>query len=320
MTIRFQAFALSCFATFMLTACNSANTVAQAPTPEASETTAQMAPLIPGAHWHHVHLNSTDPDASAAFYAKHFKADIASFSGADAAVKAQNVWLLFTKVDDPAPTEFVTPIWHVGWGAPDPQSTYKRQQALGAKFAQPITDISTVIERISPQSFYYMYVESPDGAWTELNTAASDDFGHIHLYSEDPVAAGEFYARFFGISGRNGAPPSRSVQPSFSKSGIQNGPSASLYFDQVNMIIYPVEHSKGNFPDDWSDVSELQSSRGYVNDHIGLSVPDLEAALQVFRQAGTPILAPIAELPDGTRYAFIEGPDKLAIELLEIAQ
>tara|TARA_Y100000052_G_scaffold23793_1_gene25699 strand:- start:26595 stop:26744 length:150 start_codon:yes stop_codon:yes gene_type:complete len=36
---------------------------------------------------------------------------------------------------------------------------------------------------------------------------------------------------------------------------IQNGPSASLLFDQVNMIIYPVELSQSNFPEAWHGVT-----------------------------------------------------------------
>lgn len=277
------------------------------------------APLIPGSHWHHVQINSVDPDLSAAFYAKHFDAEIADFPGADTAVKAQDVWLLFTKVDAPSPTEFVTPIWHIGWGAPDPKAVYEQQKELGADFAQPLTDISGGMPRIPPDTFYYMYVKSPDGTWVELNTAQTDDFGHIHIYSADPVAAGEFYAKYFGIAGRNGAPVNRNQRPSFATNGIQIGPSASLYFDQVNMIIYPVEYTKVANSEAWEGLSELRSTRGYVNDHIAIEVPDLDAALKIFADDNIPIEQGATAYAEGIRHAFITGPDNMAIELIEIS-
>jgi hypothetical protein len=45
-------------------------------------------------------------------------------------------------------------------------------------------------------------VEGPDRALIELNTANHHRFGHLHLFSEDPVAAGQWYARHFGLTPR----------------------------------------------------------------------------------------------------------------------
>ena len=286
-----------------------------------SETQAQSpsSPLIEGARWHHLHINSTNPEASAAYYERHFNAEVSAFPGADAAVKAQNAWLLFTKVDEVPSTALNSPIWHIGWGAPVPQSAYEKQQALGAEFVQPITDIHGSIPRIAPGRFFYMYLRSPDGTLIELNTARTDDFGHVHMFSAEPITAGDWYIRYFGVEGRPLSTSETSRAPVIAPTGLQNGPSSSHQFDQVNMIIYPVEYSQTAFRKDWRETDELVSPRGNVNDHIGIEVPDLDAALLTFKQTGVTVLEPASDLAPGIRHAFVEGPDKIAIELLELA-
>ncbi|MBK7598014.1 MAG: hypothetical protein IPJ07_05605 [Acidobacteria bacterium] len=66
---------------------------------------------------------------------------------------------------------------------------------MGTKFFEPLTDISDIGGNANarPGSFYYAYVESPDKALIELNTAAHHNFGHLHLFSADPVGAAEWY-------------------------------------------------------------------------------------------------------------------------------
>ena len=57
----------------------------------------------PQMHVHHVHLNSVDPKAAAAYYPKAFaeSASATTFNGYEA-VKTGNVYLLFTKVSRPS--------------------------------------------------------------------------------------------------------------------------------------------------------------------------------------------------------------------------
>src|SRR5579884_789324 len=141
----------SCVVTFAL-ACML--TCAQAPAP---------------AHFHHVHINATDPKSSIDFYTSKFDCEKARFAGAQDAVWAQKSWLLFTKVDAPPPREIVSPIWHIGWGAEDMPAAYKKQLKSGTKFATPITDISKLVGR-PPGSFFYAYADGPDHELIELNT------------------------------------------------------------------------------------------------------------------------------------------------------
>ncbi len=48
-------------------------------------------------HFHHAHLNSTDPEAAIDFYTTHLSGEKAAFGGTEA-VWTQKSWLLFNKV------------------------------------------------------------------------------------------------------------------------------------------------------------------------------------------------------------------------------
>lgn len=288
------------------------------PTPAPRAAYSNPLPLIVGAHWHHFHFNTTDPTAAIAYYTKHFDAKPARFAEVADAVWTQKSWLLFNKVAIKPSTAHNTGIWHIGWGAPDPHAEFKRQTDLGNKFFQPLTDISTGLGG-NPGRFFFMYVESPDGTWIELNTARNDNFGHMHMFSADPIATGDWYIKFFGVTGRalsTSETPSRN--PRISLTGLQVGPSSSLYFDNVNMIIYPIQYSQKAYASDWQPgQSELATTRGNVNDHFGVSVPDLDAALKVFRANGVKVTQEPREVKGKFKFAFIEGPDHVAIELIE---
>jgi hypothetical protein len=137
----------------------------------------------PKAHFHHIHLNATDPAAAMDFYTHKFYWD--------------KPWILFTKVKDAPPSEIVSAIWHFGWGAEDMPATYKKQIESGTKFETPITDISDLVGK-PPGNFFFAYVDGPDHALIELNTATHHHFGHVHLLSEDPIAAGQWYTSMRG--------------------------------------------------------------------------------------------------------------------------
>src|ERR1017187_6892531 len=104
----------------------------------------------PKAHFHHIHLNATDPAAAIDFYTRKFDCEKGKFAGQDA-VWAQKSWILFTKLKDAPPSEIVSAIWHFGWGAEDMPATYKRQIDSGTKFETPITDIRSEERRVGKE-------------------------------------------------------------------------------------------------------------------------------------------------------------------------
>lgn len=266
------------------------------------------------AHFHHLHLNTLDPKAAMDFYTSKFDSEKAKFAGLVDAVWTQKSWMLFTKVSTPPVSDLTSSIWHFGWGAENMKAEYERQQKLGTKFHTPLTDISDIGGNAGAKDlFYYAYVESPDKGLIELNTANHHRFGHLHLFSADPIAAGEWYVKYFGARGR--IPTSRTPRM---YRGVQIGPSVSLTVDNVNIIIFPSEYLKAADPTRWKDKVELESTKGHVVDHIGFSFENLSEALEKMRKDGVKVTDEIRSLAGGKiKFAFIEGPDKIRIELVE---
>jgi len=258
----------------------------------------------PSAHFHHLHLNTTDPAAAIKFYTSKFDCEERRFLDQDA-VWAQQSWLLFNKVITPPPWQLTSAIWHFGWGAEDMKAAYQKQIDLGTKFFTPLTDISDILGGTGTGRFFYAYVETPDHGLVELNTANHHRFGHLHLFSEDPVAAGEWYAKHFGITLRS------TREPRFYRDH-QIAPNASFTMDNVNVIIYPIEYSRKAYASQWGSQTKISSTKGRVVDHVAFSVAGVAATVSRLRAEGVKILE-----PPKSKHAFIEGPDYIRIELVE---
>ena len=70
--------------------------------------------------FHHLHLNSIDPEAAIAFYTRQFPTTAkTTWGGLPALQSPNNVLILFTKVATPPPTSPQTAIWHFGWHVTD---------------------------------------------------------------------------------------------------------------------------------------------------------------------------------------------------------
>ena len=266
----------------------------------------------PLAHWHHLHLNSVDPPSAIEFYPKHFDCEKGKFAGALDGIWAQKSWLLFQKASSAPPSDILSTIWHFGWGAEDMKAEYQRQLDMGTKFETPITDISDIGGGTATGVFFYAYVIAPDSALIELNTARHHQFGHLHLLSADPIAAGEWYAKRFGI------PNVRYQKQKRMYRDFQISPSASFMLDNVNVIIFPVEYAHKQWPKLWEGRTTFEPTKGRVVDHIGLSVDQLDPALARLKEEGVTITDPARSVLGGKiKFAFIEGPDKMRIEVIE---
>ena len=179
------------------------------------------------------------------------------------------------------------------------QAEVRRQAGVGTKFHTPIT-------QLFPRSFY-AYVEGPDKALIELNTARHHRFGHLHLLSADPLAAGEWYIRHLGARRVGGT-----SEPA-KWSDVQVGPYVSLMMDNVNLIIFPAVYARQAWPALWKDRASFDSPRGRVVDHIAFRVENLAAALEGHRMLAGPAPIPGTSI----RSAYVEGPDNIVIELVE---
>jgi catechol 2,3-dioxygenase-like lactoylglutathione lyase family enzyme len=306
-----------------------------------------QAPRIAPMHVHHVHLNSVDPAKAAAYYPKPFAltATKTTFNGYEA-VKTGNVYLLFTKVSAPPPNELTgaqTSVWHFGWNTPDSRKYDQQFRKMGLTIAQmwdaadgKLVDMSSdtlpglptqeqILEMrargVQPtREGGFGYLRGPDGIMIENAQAGTvERFNHIHMYHEHPICAMQWYITHLGATlpaGRGGAPgtlpPGDCKQlyapptwPSFAKTGFVRDPAGAVFFDDISISIRP-----------WPG-GGLVSTRGHVVDHWALSAADLDATVTRLHGEGVKFLEEIR--PWGTmRAAMIEGPDRVAIELVEV--
>jgi catechol 2,3-dioxygenase-like lactoylglutathione lyase family enzyme len=315
---------------------------------------AQAPPTVPVAasaiapmHFHHVHLNSMDPKAAADYYLRPYPATTkrTTFSGYEA-VKTGNLYLLFTKVSAPPKTELNAPqdsIWHFGWETPDSQKYDHDFRAKGLKIAQmwdaadgKLVDMSSDVlpglptqeqilemraKEVQPtHKGGFGYLRGPDDAMIENAQGVPGEperFNHVHMFHEHPLCAMQWYVAHLGASvpPNVNLPPAGSdckqrysapTWPSFYKfPGFVREPSGNVRFDDIDILIRP-----------WPG-GGLTSPRGYVVDHWALSVTDLPATVARLKSEGVKFLEEIHPWGN-TRAAMIEGPDRVAIEIVEV--
>ncbi|HJQ22263.1 MAG TPA: VOC family protein [Blastocatellia bacterium] len=254
--------------------------------------------------FHHVHLNSTDPAAATNFYTRTFdvtrKVSVAGIDG----VQSENMYLLFNPVSKPAPSAKASAIWHFGWGSPDVEADYQRHLANGIVFQTPVTRLASGV--------LFAYMKAPDGVLVEINSANTRAFIHVHLYSDAPLCAADWYVKQLGAVSRSNAPRTGPCEVPFAAPseplGVIRSPAATVRIGEVNLIIYPRQHPE-----------PLVSSRGHAVDHIAFSVADLSATLERLRKSGVKVLEESHPFGNSKRHAaMIEGPDSIAIELIEM--
>ena len=274
----------------------------------------QAPPTPPAFRFHHVHLNTVNARNAIDFYASHFKAERAAL-GTVPAVRAQGKWLLFNEVRTAPAWPVVSSLYHIGWGAPDMKATYQRLLDGKVPFETPITDISHVIDAGSGRVFF-AYVDGPDHAMIEINTARDDTFQHVHFLSDDPVSAGQWYLRHFGATSAN-ANPSREAR---THNGLQIYPFMGANLDGIQFFWYPKAFGQGSYPAAWKGRTSFASPRGRVIDHVAFSVTGLDAALVRLEADGVKVLQrPRATLDGQIRSAFVAAPDGVELELVEAA-
>jgi hypothetical protein len=305
---------------------------------------AKVAPM----HFHHVHLNSVDPKAAAEYYLKPFPLSTTktTFNGYEA-IKTGNVYLLFTKVNKPPLTELNGPqssVWHFGWNTPDSRKYDREFRAKGLKIAQmwdaadgKLVDMSSdVLPGLPTQEQIlemrakgvqptreggFGYLRGPDNAMIEnAQSGTVERFNHVHMYHEHPLCAIQWYVVHLGATspqGTGGVPVSPTTEnckqpyspptwPSFFKfPGFVREPSGSVLFDDINILIRP-----------WPG-GGLVSPRGHIVDHWALSVQDLDSTVARLKNEGIKFLEEIHAWGN-TRAAMIEGPDRVAIEIVEV--
>jgi predicted enzyme related to lactoylglutathione lyase len=253
------------------------------------------------AAFHHVHLNSTDPQSAIAFYTKTFDVTRETrIAGLDA-VQSENMFLVFNKVKTAPLTAPDSAVWHFGWGSTDMENDYKKHLAEGVSFNTPMTRL--------PSGTLFAYMKGPDGALVEINSSQTRAFIHVHLYSDAPLCAAEWYQKQLGAVSR-AAPRTGPCEVPFGAPseplGVIRSPATTVRIGEISLIVYPRQRP-----------GPLVSTRGHVVDHIAVSYPNVEAQLERLRNSGVKVLEELHRFGTGSaRAAMIEGPDSLAIEIV----
>lgn len=306
------------------------------------------ADAFPPPGFHHLHLNSVNPDAAIEFYMRQFpsttKANVAGFP----ALKAGKVYVLFTKVGTPPPIEPQTAIWHFGWHVVDVRKNlaiYKERKEvkllplytteeegsvlvssdtwpgtgglLGLTKAQIAEAKATGVKPLGGAGFAYL--QGPDRAIVEYQgDMPVERFNHVHMFQEDPICAQLWYQRHLNAPVSQ---PAGQTQHTEADCKVERSERSWPALEKEGMIRQP---SAGVLFDDvamnWyarQGDRPLVSTRGHLADHIALSVSNLDAWIAKLRAEGVTFLEQPYKFGD-TRAVMIEGPSHEALELVEI--
>jgi hypothetical protein len=301
--------------------------------------------------FHHLHLNSLDPDAAIDFYVRRFPTGVKTcWAGLPALAAPNDVLLLFDRVATSPPTSPPTAIWHFGWHVPDSRRTLESFRArpdvellplytgdgggavlvssdtwpgtggvLGRTTAQIAQGKATGVQPTRTGGFGYL--RGPDDALVEYaGNHPTERFNHVHLYHEDPFCAQLWYQRHLGAQVPAGRTPPAPVTEVSCR--VPRGPDRTFpALDRDGMFRTPsaaVAFGDVTLPSYMRQGDRpLVSTRGHLYDHLALGVGDLDAWATKLRDEGVALLEKPYRLGD-TRALMIEGPSREAIELVEV--
>jgi catechol 2,3-dioxygenase-like lactoylglutathione lyase family enzyme len=122
-----------------------------------------------------------------------------------------------------------------------------------------------------------------------------DGFDHVHLICGDAEAAGKYFETFLGGK-------------IFFRGEMGGLPVVRMDLYGVNFFIFGSKAGQEQF-------EPRKGLRGL--DHIGFKVKDLAKAAVDLKRKGAKFSVEPSVTPAGVKFAFIEGPDGMAIELVE---
>jgi catechol 2,3-dioxygenase-like lactoylglutathione lyase family enzyme len=307
--------------------------------------------MLPTPGFHHLHLNSVDPEAAIAFYTRQFTTTSrTTWGGLPALASPNDVLILFTRVAAAPATSPQTAIWHFGWHVPDSRATLERYRGrpevkmlplytgddggsvlvssdtwpgaggvLGRTKAQIAEAKATAVQPTRVGGFAYM--EGPDNALVEFaGNHPAERFNHVHFFHEAPFCAQLWYQKHLNAAAYAGRTPPPSMTEATCK--VPRGDDRTFpALERDGMFRTPsaaVVFGDVAFLSYMRQGAEpLVGTRGHLYDHIGLSVTDLDAWIAKLRGEGVRFLEGPYELGD-TRALMIEGPSLEALELVEV--
>lgn len=265
--------------------------------------TAALQPRGPvPAHFHHVHVNSTDPAKTTQFYATTFGAQPVKYKDKTDALFVSRGFILINKVAETPKDLETTAIRHIGWAGVDGPNEFARLKEKGLPFHTPLTALGT-------NWFFYMF--GPDREIAEVYTGDQNHlFNHVHFSVENVATTAEWYEKTLGMVFPAAAKGPRPADPN-----ARWGSQARM--DGVSFVLIYKDHYYADSEHRLPVGRVLQTTEGSPIDHIAFSYENIAPEFERMRAAGVPIVRPIAERPDGVKSFFVTGPEAVLIEIVE---
>ena len=286
------------------------NTAAFAQSEDRADGTDGSAKAKP-AHFHHVHLNVTDPQKTIDFYRRYLGAVEVRYRDRAPALFTERSFLLLEKVPEAAPDAPKSVIQHIGWAGVTGQAEYDWLVAQGVEFQTPIGQLG---------DNYGMYFYGPDRELIEIWTGGKHHrFDHLHLWASDVAASSKWFRDHLGLEPRVGPKPQTQDRESLGSLWM-----SFLQCDNVNIVFFgrpdfeSVWFPGANFTPSDGPEGDFAPTRGRVIDHFGFSYREIEPVFQRMKAAGVEIVAPIGvDEETGIKSFFVQAPDGLLIEVVE---
>ena len=257
------------------------------------------------AHFHHVHLNVTDPARTIAYYTKIHGATVTKYAGVADALFTERSFILMNKVEEPPASALTAGLWHIGWGGRDIPSEYEWFKK------QPEVKIHTELYPL--RNIFVMYLAGPDGEMIEVNTMGHNRYGHVHLLAADVNETTAWYKKHLGLQGRDFVPKPEDMSK-------VRAWSSGFRCDNVSFVVYGQPNYEPK-PPWWTKEALLTGfdpTDGRVIDHIAFSYRDIGPVFERMKTDGAEIVRPIAHDDRFSHESFfVRGPDKVLVEIVE---
>ncbi len=259
------------------------------------------------AHFHHVHLNVTDPEATIRFYKDYLGATDVKYRGVADALFTERSFILLTKVGEPAPSAPITTLNHIGWAGADGPGLYEWLKDSGVRFQTPVSPLFAA---------HFMYFYGPDNEIIEIYTGEkSHRFNHYHLFCADVDVTTQWYIDNLGLTARARTIPKPTADDPGPLGDIWMN---SITVDNVNIVIFgkPEKGGAGWLPEEMGD--DFEPTEGRVIDHIAFSYRDIAPVYERMEKSGVEIVRKMEKSDAfGHTSFYVMGPDKLLIEIVE---
>jgi catechol 2,3-dioxygenase-like lactoylglutathione lyase family enzyme len=192
---------------------------------------------VPG--FHHLHLNSVNPEAAIEFYVAAFPSTSrTAFAGLPALASPNNVLVLFNKVATPPATQPPTAFWHFGWHVTDVRAArdrFLKENITLLPLYTGLPAIASAKEGDGTGTVYissdtwpgfggvlgltrpgiadaktkgvkpaggggFAYLRGPDDALVEYQgNMTAERFNHVHMFHDQPFCAQLWYQKHLNV-------------------------------------------------------------------------------------------------------------------------